>query len=99
MFAALIQSLENYKANLEAKSDAVRARCDELREIVYENEENRIFYPEKDSEYWQLENVADDLDNEAWNTLQVLNMFRDLANRNLTESDPAEIVEVISGYL
>ena len=84
MFADTIKSLEDYIVSLNEKMQPVRERLEEL--------------VEGSDEYWEASETIDDLREDCERAESVLGMFRSVANANVTDAEPKEIVDRIIAY-
>ena len=84
MFADTIKSLEDYIVSIQKQMQPVREKLDE--------------FEEETDEYWEVSETIDDLRVECERADAVLNMFRCVANCNVTNDQPKEIVDRILAY-
>jgi len=98
-FAEVIECMVLYKSSVEARHAELVKQSRQLREILDKNEENEVFDHEIENKYWDLENKLGEASEEQWETTKVLNLLRDVANRNLTAGDSAEIVRVFGKHM
>lgn len=103
MFFDIIQALENRENSLIETQQTLEHKMMQLEESIENacshcadfSDENRVECERcvADNEVLDTEEKLWEIEDRLYNTRQVLQMFRKVANRNMTESDIDEIVE------
>jgi hypothetical protein len=101
MFAEVIESLEGYQAELQQQIAVLEQQLIPISEALdsYEHGEVDDEPFEAYEEHVIIQEKLEDLQEKVYHTKRSLAMLRDVANRNITGEQPAEIVRIMSSYI